>query len=179
MQIELRDLIKRLQPRIYRIGRSFRYPTHLIDDLYQEALLTWVAKASEIQDPEAWLIKTFKNRCIVHRRAQAAECRLLKEYTQRDRLNKENDAEWRRELLEMYLDLLRLVSCLPPKARKLLLMRLEGYSSDEIAVRLGYHSASVRKIKNRVRSNLARKVKLKAFWRGAPRDNPGNDLVLS
>ena len=62
----LDQLLRRLRPRLKQVLGRYRVPAHDAEDLVQEALVSTIQKWDEIQDPEAWLLVTLRNRCVVY-----------------------------------------------------------------------------------------------------------------
>src|SRR5579859_7227493 len=62
----LEQLVERLGPRLQRLLYRYRIPVSDADDLVQEALLSTVQKWEQIEDSEAWLLTTLRNRCVVY-----------------------------------------------------------------------------------------------------------------
>src|SRR6185295_14746274 len=90
----------------------------------QEALISTIQKWDVIQDPEAWLLVTLRNRCVVY---------------------------WRKKRNNLYNSVdTAILEQLPPRCRKLLRLRYGlGFDSGEVAERMGYHPSSVRKVARR------------------------------
>src|SRR5258708_13286464 len=59
----LEQLLRRLRPRLKQVLGRYRIPAHDAEDLVQEALISTIQKWEVIQDPEAWLLVTLRNRC--------------------------------------------------------------------------------------------------------------------
>ena len=62
----LDELLRRLRPRLKQVLSRYRVPAHDAEDLIQEALISTIQKWDTIQDPEAWLLVTLRNRCVVY-----------------------------------------------------------------------------------------------------------------
>ncbi|HSF40516.1 MAG TPA: sigma factor, partial [Thermoanaerobaculia bacterium] len=62
----LDQLLRRLRPRLKQVLGRYRVPAHDAEDLVQEALISTIQKWDVIQDPEAWLLVTLRNRCVVY-----------------------------------------------------------------------------------------------------------------
>jgi RNA polymerase sigma factor (sigma-70 family) len=74
----LPNLCQRLRRRMTWILSVQRIPPQDWEDLIQTALLQAVSKWSEIRDPEAWLLATLSNRCLMYRRRRLVEsCRFV------------------------------------------------------------------------------------------------------
>src|SRR5436190_14233984 len=59
-------LLHEVGGQIQGVFSFFRIPPQDAEDLLQDALLALVAKATEIQSPELWLLQTLRNRCATY-----------------------------------------------------------------------------------------------------------------
>src|SRR5258708_39930402 len=66
----LADVYQGLRRPIGRVLQRYRIPVEDAEDLIQTVLLLAVSKWSAIRDPEAWLIGTLQNRCILYWRGR-------------------------------------------------------------------------------------------------------------
>lgn len=137
-----------------------------MEDLLQDAFYTYVAKAHVIQDPEAWLTATLRNRCIVYIREAGIDRKYMAAYAQ---LNGKDEVEPHKQV-ESDIDLEMLEAQLSPKMRAVVRLTRTGYLPEDIAARLGYHPASVRKIRRR-----GEKAMREAYLRGFEADKPCSD----
>jgi RNA polymerase sigma factor (sigma-70 family) len=145
-----------MRPRLRKILCQYRIPAEDAEDLLQETLLIAVTKWAEIRNQKAWLAATLKNRCLMYWRSH------------RSRHNAEpidpillDEVMEPREPPQLQIHASRqlqaLLEVLPIGQRKVLLMRcgLE-MSPPEVAARLGYHPASIRKVVQRSLARLRR-----------------------
>lgn len=51
-----------------------------MEDILQDALFTYVAKAHIVKDPEAWLTTTLRNRCVIYIREAKTEKKYMDAY---------------------------------------------------------------------------------------------------
>jgi RNA polymerase sigma factor (sigma-70 family) len=170
----LDHLLRRLRPRLKQILGRYRVPAHDAEDLVQEALVSTIQKWDEIQDPEAWLLVTLRNRCVVYWRKRrtslyssvdAAILELLSEPVTAPQ--ESSDLRW---------DLQNLIDELPPRCRTLLRLRYGlGYDSAEVAEQMGYHPSSVRKVARRCMAALTYQMVTRGFSRDADEDAKGPD----
>jgi RNA polymerase sigma factor (sigma-70 family) len=59
-------LLTRLQPRARATLARFRIPPADAEDVLQQTLLLYVERHSEVVDPEAWILTTLRNRCLMY-----------------------------------------------------------------------------------------------------------------
>jgi RNA polymerase sigma factor (sigma-70 family) len=169
----LDHLLRRLRPRLKQILGRYRVPAHDAEDLVQEALVSTIQKWDEIQDPEAWLLVTLRNRCVVYWRKRrtslyssvdAAILELLSEPVTAPQ--ESSDLRW---------DLQNLIDQLPPRCRTLLRLRYGlGYDSAEVAEQMGYHPSSVRKVARRCMAALTYQMVTRGFSKDEPDPEPEN-----
>src|ERR1044071_3910834 len=144
----LDQLLRRLRPRLKQILGRYRVPAHDAEDLVQEALISTIQKWDVIQDPEAWLLVTLRNRCVVYWRKRRNTLYNSVDTAILELLSEPVAAP--QERAELPWDLNNLLEELPPRCRKLLQLRYGlGYDSSEVAEKMGYHPSSVRKVARR------------------------------
>lgn len=153
------SFLKEVYPRLKSIAASHRVPARDAEDLMQEALLTLVARSTEIRSPTAWVVATFTRKC--------------QNYWQQgrkkpggDRASERNDPERLEEGLvdasegsEPWVrwDVNRALRRLPDGMRRVVWLRhVGGFSSREVAERTGYSQESVRQIHGRALRKLRR-----------------------
>ena len=153
----LEDLLREVQPKLTQILARYRIPAQDADDVLQETFLTLVHKQEVVRNPEAWLIVTLRNRCLIYWRKkrkllyQAVDTAIL-ELLSEPEAPEQGNADLRH-------DLDRLIARLPPRCRSLLRLRYGlGCSSHEIAERMGYRQSSIRKVTSRCLSTLTREL---------------------
>lgn len=131
------ELFERMRPRFRAITRRYRIPPGDAEDLVQEAVLTVVAKSRKIRSPEAWLVATLQNRCIVYWR------RVLRRKHREGRSSAElkEEGRWEESLEVVRLpgepwlrcDLERALATLPERMQELIRLRYqEGCSHAEV-----------------------------------------------
>jgi RNA polymerase sigma factor (sigma-70 family) len=162
----LDQLLRRLRPRLKQVLGRYRIPAHDAEDLVQEALISTIQKWEVIQDPEAWLLVTLRNRCVVYWRKRRNSL-----YNSVDTAILELLAEpiaAPQEKAELLWDLNNLLDELPPRCRKLLRLRYGlGFDSTEVAERMGYHPSSVRKVARRCMAALTYEMVTRGFTKAA------------
>lgn len=153
----LREFLDRAGPRVKSLFARYRVPPQDTEDILQQALLALVYNWESVRDPDAWLVGTIRNKCLVY---------------WRDRRRKVYDAvdaavlEWlakpeapEQERSDLWSDLETLLSHLPPRCQSLLRMRYQmGYDTGEIAAELGYSPNSISKISARCLAALTREL---------------------
>jgi RNA polymerase sigma factor (sigma-70 family) len=162
----LDQLLRRLRPRLKQVLGRYRIPVHDAEDLVQEALISTIQKWDVIQDPEAWLLVTLRNRCVVYWRKRRNNL-----YNSVDTAILELLAEpiaAPQEKAELLWDLNNLLDELPPRCRKLLRLRYGlGFDSTEVAERMGYHPSSVRKVARRCMAALTYEMVARGFTKAS------------
>jgi RNA polymerase sigma factor (sigma-70 family) len=149
----LDQLLRRLRPRLRQVLGKYRVPAHDAEDLMQEALVATIQKWGEIQDPEAWLLVTLRNRCVVYWRKRRNSLYNSVDTALLELLSEPVTAPQERAAL--IWDLNDLMEALPPRCRKLLRLRYGlGYEPSEVAEQMGYHPSSVRKVARRCMAAL-------------------------
>ena len=158
----LDQLLRRLRPRLKQVLGRYRVPAHDAEDLVQEALVATIQKWGEIQDPEAWLLVTLRNRCVVYWRKRRNSLYNSVDTAILELLSEPIAAP--QEKAELLWDLNDLLEELPPRCRKLLRLRYGlGYDSTEVAEKMGYHPSSVRKVARRCMAALTYQMVARGF----------------
>jgi RNA polymerase sigma-70 factor (ECF subfamily) len=153
----LEEILKRIEPKLKRILFRHRIPAQDADDLLQETLLIMVSKAGTIRSPEAWILATLANRCIIYWRRYRNRL-----WDQVDTAILELLADGEapaQEREELRFDLESLLSGMPERCRSLLRLRYGlGCSAAETAERLGYCKSSIRKVTHRCLATLTERL---------------------
>ncbi len=149
--------MRKVQPRLKTLFARYRIPSQDTEDILQQALLALVYQRPSIRDPEAWLIGTIRNKCLLYWRDQrrklyeavdAAVLEVMAEPT----APAQEGADLRRDL-EILLERL------PHRCRSLLALRYrQGFEPPELAQRLGYSQSSISKITTRCLAALTRQL---------------------
>jgi RNA polymerase sigma factor (sigma-70 family) len=156
------QLLRRLRPRLKQVLGRYRVPAHDAEDLIQEALVATIQKWNEIQDPEAWILVTLRNRCVVYWRKRRTSLYNAVDTVILELLTEPVAAP--QERAELLWDLNDLMEDLPPRCRKLLRLRYGlGYDSSEVAEHMGYHPSSVRKVARRCMAALTYQMVARGF----------------
>ncbi len=169
------QLLRRLRPRLKQVLSRYRVPAHDAEDLVQEALVATVQKWNEIQDPEAWIVVTLRNRCVVYWRKRRNSLYNAVDTVILELLTEPVAAP--QERAELLWDLNDLMEDLPPRCRKLLRLRYGlGYDSSEVAEQMGYHPSSVRKVARRCMAALTYQMVARGFSKAAVRELMEDDV---
>jgi RNA polymerase sigma factor (sigma-70 family) len=150
---EIELFLVRIRPQLGRILQRYRIPYQDAEDLLQEALLAAVGKWDTIRSKDAWLAATLSRKCALYWRT-----RLRRRVEEVDAARLEDLAPPQRagqERIDHLRDLRRLLATLEGRHRALVLLRYgAGLSPLEVAERLGYHEASIRKLACRSMARL-------------------------
>lgn len=155
VEASLEGFLRKVQPRLKTLFARYRIPAQDTEDILQQALLALVYQRSSIRDPEAWLVGTIRNKCLLywreHRRKlyEAVDAAVL-EFMAEPMAPAQEGADLRR-------DLDSLLERLPERCRSLLALRYrQGYEPPELAERLGYSQSSISKTTTRCLAALTR-----------------------
>jgi RNA polymerase sigma factor (sigma-70 family) len=153
----LEQFLKSVRPRMRALFAHYRVPPQDTEDIVQQALLALLYQRQAIRDPEAWLMGTLRNKCLVYWRERrrklydAVDAAVL-ELMAEPMAPEQEDADVRRDL-EMAIERL------PERCRALLSLRYrQGYEPPELAKRLGYSPTSISKTTNRCLAALTREL---------------------
>lgn len=150
----LDDLLDRLRPRLKQILYRYQIPPEDAEDILQEALLATVLKWERIRNPEAWLVVTLKNRCLIYWRRRRGSLYTAMDDTALELLSEPEEPPQERDHVRWDLD--HLLENLPSRHQDLVRMRyLLGHSPAEVARHLGYQRSSIRKLASRCLARLS------------------------
>jgi RNA polymerase sigma factor (sigma-70 family) len=153
----LEEILERTEPKLRRVLGRYRIPAQDAEDLLQETFLIMVSKAGSIRNPDAWLVATLSNRCIIYWRKHRARLWDLVDTTILELLAEAEAPS--QELADLRYDLESLLSELPDRCRSLLRLRYGfGCSTAETAERMGYCKSSIRKVTRRCLSALTEQL---------------------
>jgi RNA polymerase sigma factor (sigma-70 family) len=154
-EASLESFLHKVQPRLKTLFARYRIPIQDTEDILQQALLALVYQRPSIRDPEAWLVGTIRNKCLLywreHRRKlyEAVDAAVL-EFLAEPMAPAQEGADLQRDL-----DIL--LERLPERCRALLALRYrQGYEPPELAERLGYSQSSISKTTTRCLAALTR-----------------------
>jgi RNA polymerase sigma factor (sigma-70 family) len=153
----LEEFLQSVRPRMRNLFMHYRIPPQDSEDIVQQALLALVYQRQGIRDPEAWLMGTLRNKCLLYWRDRrrklydAVDAAVL-EFMAEPTAPEQEGADMRR-------DLALAIERLPDRCRALLSLRYRhGYEPPELAKRLGYSPTSISKTTNRCLAALTRQL---------------------
>lgn len=153
----LRQFLKSVHPKLKAVFARYRVPPQDTEDILQQALLALVYHWKTVRDPEAWLMGTIRNKCLVYWRDRrrklydAVDTAVLEWVARPEAPNQEREDLWN--------DLETLLSRLPDRCQSMLWLRYRlGYDTAEIADELGYSPNSISKITARCLAALTREM---------------------
>lgn len=150
-------ILTRLRSRIEEVFARERVPPEDAEDLLQETLFVLIFKWESIRKPEAWLLATLRNRCLIYRRKLEESPLDTVEPKALERLAGSQAPP--QERAELRHDLSVAFGRLPERYRDVLRLRYGlGCESSEIAERLGYGSESMRRLTSRCLVSLGREL---------------------
>jgi len=151
----LEGFLSQVRPRLKVLFAYYKIPSQDTEDILQQALLALLYRYDGVRDPEAWLLGTLRNKCLLYWRQRR---RAL--YEAVDTAVLERMAEPQppaQEGADLRSDLANALESVPPRCRSLLRLRFrQGYGRPELAERLGYSPASISKITTRCLDALTR-----------------------
>lgn len=150
-------LLARMRPALERILSEHEIPDADSEDLLQETLFALVFKWDTIRKPEAWLLATLRNRCVIYRRM--AEESLLEAVDAKSLEALAGPQAPPQERAELRHDLTVAFSRLPERYRDVLRLRYGlGWKSSEVAARLGYEPLGMRRVTSQSLVSLGREL---------------------
>lgn len=155
IEASLESFLRRVRPRLKVLFARYRIPPQDTEDILQQALLALVYQQQGVRDPEAWLLGTLRNKCLLYwrerrRKLYEAVDDTVLECMAAPLAPAQEGADLRRDLESA-------IEHLPERCRALLSLRYrQGYEPPELAQRLGYSQASISKITTRCLGALTR-----------------------
>lgn len=151
----LDGFLRQVRPRLKALFSHFKIPPQDTEDILQQALLALLYRPERVRDPEAWLLGTLRNKCLLYWREKKRKL-----YESVDTSILERMAEPlapAQESADLRKDLESALECLPERCRSLLSLRFKlGYEPPEVAERLGYSPSSISKVTTRCLDALTR-----------------------
>lgn len=164
-ELSISALVPKLQPKLRRILGRYRVPVEDAEDILQQSFLDLVYKQKTIYNPEAWLLATVRNRCIIYWRRRRSQLCESVDLAILDLLAQPEAPKQSGTILRH--DLERVLGQLPERCRSLLRLRYGlGYKPSEVAAALGYQPSSIRKVTSRCLSRLTRQLTALGFRDG-------------
>jgi RNA polymerase sigma factor (sigma-70 family) len=156
-EVSLEEILEKMQPRLKRILSRYRIPAQEAEDLLQETFLIMVSKWGTIRNPEAWILATLANRCIIYWRKYRSRLWDLVDTTILELMAEAEAPVQERSDLKHDLD--AVISTLPDRCRSVLRLRYGlGCSTAEAAERMGYCKSSIRKVTRRCLASLTNQL---------------------
>jgi RNA polymerase sigma factor (sigma-70 family) len=170
VEASLEGFLGKVRPRLKALFAHYKIPPQDTEDILQQALLALIYQCATVRDPEAWLLGTVRNKCLLYWREQRRKL-----YESVDSAILEGVAEPMapaQEKTALRRDLASALGHLPQRCRSLLSLRYrQGYENPELAQRLGYSPSSISKITTRCLAALTRYMTLSGFGRKKTRDD--------
>lgn len=156
VESSLEGFLKKVRPRLKTLFAHYRIPFQDTEDILQQALVALIYHHREgIRDPEAWLLGTVRNKCLLYWRDQRRKLYDSVDAAVLDAVAE--PLEPAQEGADLRRDLASALEHLPERCRSLLSLRYrQGYNPAELAERLGYSPASISKITTRCLAALTR-----------------------
>jgi RNA polymerase sigma-70 factor (ECF subfamily) len=155
VESSLEGFLKQVRPRLKAAFIRYRIPLQDTEDILQQALMALVYHSEEIRDPEAWLLGTVRNKCLLYWRDRRRRLYESVDAAVLDAIAEPVGPAQERSHFQH--DLAQALERLPERCRSLLAMRYrQGYEPAELAERLGYSPASISKITTRCLAALTR-----------------------
>lgn len=162
----LEEILGRTEVKLKRVLSRYRIPAQDAEDILQDTFLILVSKLGTIRNPEAWLVGTLANRCIIYWRRHRSRLFELVDSTILELLAEaEAPAQ---EQTDLRADLEVMLSCLPNRCRSVLRLRYGfGCTTAEVAQATGYCKSSIRKVTRRCLAALTEQLVSSGFRPGA------------
>lgn len=162
----LEEILGRTEPKLKRVLSRYRIPPQDAEDILQDTFLILISKLGTIRNPEAWLVGTLANRCIIYWRRHRSRLFELVDSTILELLSQSEAPA--QEQSDIRTDLEAMLSCLPNRCRSVLRLRYGfGCTTAEVAEQTGYCKSSVRKVTRRCLAALTEQLVSSGFRPGA------------
>jgi len=160
----LENFLERVRPRVKALFVRYRIPAQDMEDILQQALLALLYHRDGIRDPEAWLMGTLRNKCLIYWREQRRRLYDAVDETVLDLIAQPLAPDQEGE--DLRRDLTSAIDQLPLRCRNLLALRYRhGYDPSEMALFLGYRQGSISKLTNRCLAALTRRLVARGLLR--------------
>ncbi|HEX4962464.1 MAG TPA: sigma-70 family RNA polymerase sigma factor [Thermoanaerobaculia bacterium] len=161
----LEEILSRTEPKLKKVLSRYRIPAQDAEDILQDTFLIMVSKLGTIRNPDAWLVGTLANRCIIYWRRHRARLFDLVDSAILELLA-EGEAP-AQEQADLRCDLDALLSCLPNRCQSVLRLRYGfGCTTAEVAEQTGYCKSSIRKVTRRCLAALTEQLVSTGFRSG-------------
>jgi RNA polymerase sigma factor (sigma-70 family) len=155
VESSLEGFLKQVRPRLKSVFTRYRIPAQDTEDILQQALMALVYRGEGVRDPEAWLLGTVRNKCLLYWREHRRKL-----YESVDAAVLEAVAEPvgpDQERSHLRHDLAQALERLPERCRSLLWMRYrQELDPPELAEKMGYSPSSIGKVTTRCLAALTR-----------------------
>ena len=145
-----------------RIARAFEFNREGQSDLLQEILLQWwrsIPNYPQTGNPRSWLYRVSLNAALTWQRRESRRRRMIDHsapFAQLIETVAQPMDSFGRDAIG---DLYRAIQRLRPAERALIVLHLDGFSYEEIALTIGISANAVGSRLTRIRENLARLMK--------------------
>jgi RNA polymerase sigma-70 factor (ECF subfamily) len=161
---DFEGLLDRAKPKLRRILAQHQIPLADAEDVLQQAYLALVYQSEGVRDPEAWLVGTVRNKCLVYWRDRRRKIYDSVDSTILEWVAEKGNDLSDQERVDLVHDLSELVARLPERCRQVLEQRYQlGLEPQEVAENLGYQPSSISKITNRCLAALTRQMVLAGY----------------
>ena len=158
----LEEILGRTETKLKKVLSRYRIPAQDADDLLQETFLIMVSKLATIRNPDAWVVATLANRCIIYWRRHRSRLLDLVDSAILELLAEVEAPP--QDQLDLRHDLDSLLSCLPGRCRSVLRLRYGfGCTTAEVAEKTGYCKSSIRKVTRRCLAVLTEQLVSSGF----------------
>lgn len=153
----LEAFLDRVHPKLRTLFARYRIPIQDTEDILQQALLALVHHWSTVRDPEAWLVGTIRNKCLVYWRDRRRKLYDTVDVKVLEWVSKPEAPS--QERADLWQDIETVIGRLPERCQSLLWLRYRmGYDNPEIADELGYSTNSISKVSARCLASLTREL---------------------
>ena len=154
-EASLDGFLRGVRPRLKALFGHYKIPPQDTEDILQQALLALLYRPERVRDPEAWLLGTLRNKCLLYWREKKRKLYESVDTTLLERMAEPLAPA--QETADLRKDLEIALGNLPERCRSLLSLRYGlGYEPPEVAEQLGYSPSSISKITTRCLHALTR-----------------------
>jgi len=149
------ELILELRLKMKRIMRHYRIPLQDREDLIQESFLQLSKAWETIHSPEGWLLVALQRQCLKYLRSKHRKKAFGHDPVMLALLEHDGGRILPQVLWNLRADLERTIAVLPPRFQTFFYLHYSrGYTLSEVAERMGYKDASMRRIRSRCLATL-------------------------
>lgn len=153
----LEVVLARLRPRLSRVLGLFRIPCQDAEDVLQDALFVALEKWDTVRQKDLWLLGTVRYKCILYWKRQRARREEAMEAPVLESLAEPQPPP--QDRLELLQQIEIMTGFLEDHHREALWLRYAmGLKTAEVAERMGYCPASMRKLLGRSLARLQRRL---------------------